>query len=115
MLGTSSMSRLVRWYVRRCTISCGLGSIVHGDVSAGLGSGSVRMVLLGGIGVRRYLVRARIRTSSVVITMAEVAACGLWGVRNHLHSARNDSGWSTTSCGIGRGRRATETLIELLE
>lgn len=116
MLGTSSMSRLVRWHVRcSSTIASSLGSIVHGDVSTGLGSSSVGVVLLGGIRIRRHLMGSRIRASSVVLTMAEVTACRLRGIRDYLHSTGNDSSRTAAASGIGRSRRAAETFVKLLE
>lgn len=115
VLGTRSMSRLVRRHVRcSSTIASGLGSIVHGDTGTGLGSSSVRMILLG-IRVGRHLMRAGIRTPSVILTVAEVAAGRLRSIRDHLHSTRDDSSRAATPRGIGRSRRTAESFVELLE
>ena len=114
MLGTGGVRRLVRWHMGRRTISTGLRSVVHGNVGAGLGSSSVRVVLvrvrLGG-----RLLGTRIGASSVVLTLTEVAASGLRGVWDHLHTTRDDGSRPTASRGISRGRGAAETFVKLLE
>ena len=114
MLGASGMGRLVRRHMGRRTISAGLRSVVHGHVGAGLGSSSVRVVLVR-VRLGRRLLRARIGASSVVLTLTEVAASGLRGVWDHLHTTRDDGSRPTASRGISRGRGAAETFVKLLE
>ena len=114
VLGTSGMRCLMRWHMGRSTISTSLRSVVHGYVGVGLGGSSVRMVLVR-VRLRRRLLRTRIGTPSVVLTLTEVTAGRLGRVRDHLHTAGDDSSWTAASRGVSRGRRAAKPLVKLLE
>lgn len=52
---------------------------------------------------------------AVILTSAVVATSWLGHVRNHLHSPRDCTGWSTTSSGVRRGGWAPEPLVQLLQ
>ena len=99
MLGASGMGRLVRRHMGRRTVSAGLRSVVHGHVGAGLGSSSVRVVLVR-VRLGRRLLRARIGASSVVLTLAEVATGRLRSVWYHLHTTGDDGSRTAASRGI---------------
>lgn len=53
--------------------------------------------------------------TAIVLTSAIVTRRRSRRIGNDLHAARDGAGWGTTARGVGRGGRAPETLIQLLQ
>lgn len=115
-VGTTDMGRMVGRHMRRSTVaSSGLRCIVHRYGRVGLRSSCVVRVGLLGVRGRRQVVSTGVRSSPVVLTVAEVAASWLRAIRNNLHTAGYNAGRTTTSSSISRSCRASESLVKLLE
>lgn len=116
-LRAGDMTTLVRGHVRSSTVTTGsLRGIVQRCAGSGLGYSAVVRGLLLRIRIRRQVVvRSRIGTSAIVLSLSKVASGWLGAVRDYLHAARYNTCRATTAGCVCRRCRSAEALIELIQ
>lgn len=113
-VGSAYMRRVVRGDVWSSAIASVLRRVVHWYTGVGLGRGCmgvIRLRIRGG----RQVVCARIRSSSVVLAVTEIATGRLRAIRNNLHTSRYNSSRTTTSRSVRRRSWASESFVQLLK